>query len=126
MHILLVEPDTILAQMYIEAFDRAGHNVSYVSTAEAAIHVADRKKPDVVVLEIQLTGHSGVAFMHEFRSYADWLHTPVILHTLVSPARLQSFEGALQEMGIAARLYKPQTSLRQLVTAVDNCVSVAS
>lgn len=124
MHILLIEPDTILAQLYIEALERVGHKVSYVRTAEAAIHTADRRRPDVVVLEIQLAGHSGVAFLQEFRSYADWLDIPVILHTVVPPIPLQRFQYSLKEMGIVQQLYKPQTSLKQLVAAVNRCVSI--
>jgi DNA-binding response OmpR family regulator len=124
MHILLIEPDTILAQLYIQALENAGHTVSFVRSADAAIHTADRKIPDVVVLEIQLTSHSGVAFLQEFRSYSDWLDIPVLLHTLIPPASLQHFQKALDEMGVVARLYKPQTTLRQLVNAVDACAPV--
>lgn len=123
MHILLIEPDTILAQIYIQALENAGNSVSYVGSADAAIHTADRKRPDVVVLEMQLANHSGVAFLQEFRSYNDWLAIPVLVHTLIPPTQLQPFEAALHEMGVVARLYKPQTTLRQLVAAVDKHVS---
>lgn len=120
MHVLLIEPDTILAQLYIQAFENAGHSVSYVMGAESAIHIADRKKPDAVVLEMQLAGHSGVAFLQEFRSYADWLTIPVILHTVVSPTELACFKTALQEMGVTEQLYKPRTTLRQLISITEN------
>ena len=126
MHILLIEPDSVLANLYIQALEAAAHTVSYVRTAEAAIRIADRKKPDVVVLELQLVQHSGVAFLQEFRSYAVWSAIPVILHTLIPPTKLQLFQGALLEMGVYAQLYKPQTSLRQLVRAIDDCVPIAS
>lgn len=120
MHILLIEPDTILAQLYIQAFENAEHSVSYVMSAESAIHIADRKKPDIVVLEMQLASHSGVAFLQEFRSYADWLPIPVILHTVVPPGELADFKTALQEMGVIEQLYKPRTTLRQLVSVLES------
>lgn len=126
MHILLIEPDTILAQMYIDTLEGAGHSVSYVMGAEAAIHTADRKKPDMVVLEIRLPGHSGVAFLQEFRSYADWLDIPIILHTMVYKRELQAFDNALKEMGVAEVLYKPHTTLRQLILAIDSCTRPVS
>lgn len=126
MHILLIEPDTILAQIYIAALEKAGHSVSYVMGAEAAIHTADRKKPDVVVLEMQLTRHSGVAFLQEFRSYADWLDIPVLLHTVIPSLELQNFDAALGEMGVKETLYKPHTTLGQLVSAVERCTPVSA
>lgn len=126
MHILLIEPDVILAQMYIQVLENAGHSVSFVMSAESAIHTADRKKPDLVVLEMQLTCHSGAAFLQEFRSYADWLTVPVVLHTLVPPMQLQCFENSLREMGVTEVLYKPQTTLRQLVTTVNDCTPIVS
>ncbi len=127
MHILLIEPDTVLAQLYIQALEGVGqHTVSYIMSAEAAIHTADRKRPDVVVLEMQLVGHNGVAFLQEFRSYADWLDIPVIMHTWASPTHLQEFEEALKEMGVAAHLYKPQTTLHQLITVIDNYARVSA
>jgi DNA-binding response OmpR family regulator len=124
MHILLVEPDVVLANIYIQALEAAGHTVSYVRTAQAAIHAADRKLPDVVVLELQLAQHSGVAFLQEFRSYADWSHVPVVLHTLLPPTQLKPFKNALHEMGARVQLYKPQTSLRQLVKTINDCTPI--
>lgn len=122
MHILLIEPDTILAQIYIQALEGAGYSVSYVMGADAAIHTADRKKPDIVILEMQLAGHSGVAFLQEFRSYADWLQIPIIIHTVIPLLELQRFSQALTEMGVVEQLYKPQTTLKQLINAAGSNV----
>jgi len=126
MHILLIEPDTILAQIYIQALENAGHSVSFVREADAAIHTADRKKPDLVILEMQLTCHSGTAFLQEFRSYADWLNIPVILHTTIPLTKLIRFNDALQEMGVVHQLYKPHTTLRQLVSAINQYALVSA
>lgn len=119
MHILLIEPDVVLAHLYIQALEAEGNTVSFVRSAESAIHIADRKKPDVVILELQLTQHSGVAFLQEFRSYTDWLHIPVIIHTHIPPQQLEPFKKALQEMRITAQLYKPQTTLQLLKRTVQ-------
>ncbi len=122
MHILLIEPDIVLANLYIQALESEGNTVSYVRSAEAAIHTADCKRPDVVVLELQLAQHSGVAFLQEFRSYADWLHIPIVVHTHIPPQQLQPFTKALQEMRVAAQLYKPQTTLHALKRAVQSAL----
>ncbi len=119
MRILLIEPDIGLAKIYIQALQRARHVVDWTQGADNAIHRADQQKPDIVILELQLAGHSGVAFLQEFRSYADWAEVPVVLHTMVPPVQLRAFQKSLQEMGVCAQLYKPQTSLEQLVKTVN-------
>lgn len=119
MNVLIVEPDIILAKLYIQAFERKGHSVSCARNAQSAISAADVKCPDVVVLELQLAAHSGAAFLYEFRSYTDWLQIPIVVHTLTPPDSLQVFEKTFEELGVAAQLYKPATSLRQLVDTVE-------
>lgn len=126
MHILLIEPDTILAQMYIKSLEMTGHTVSYVMGAESAIHTADRKRPDIVILELQLANHNGVAFLHEFRSYADWLDIPVVVHTVVPLMQLQNFTAALDEMGVKEQLYKPHTTLAKLTAVIEQYDSVSA
>lgn len=70
MHVLLIEPNTLLAATYRQALQHAGHEVRHVTGAQAAVMAADGRTPDVVVLELQLPQHSGLEFLHEFRSYA--------------------------------------------------------
>jgi DNA-binding response OmpR family regulator len=125
MRILLIEPDNVLANIYRAAFERAGHKVARVKTAQAAITVADIRTPDVVVLEMQLACHSGAAFLYEFRTYADWLSIPVVINTVIPPTKMMMFEESLKELGVHTCLYKPHTNLRKLVQAIDNAVVTA-
>jgi response regulator RpfG family c-di-GMP phosphodiesterase len=80
---------------------------------------ADYKTPDVVVLEMQLAAHSGSAFLYEFRTYSDWIDIPIIVHTLVPPDTTQVYEQSLKSLGVTDILYKPQTSLRKLLGAIE-------
>lgn len=120
--ILLIEPDRILAETYYRALTGAGHNVAVCSSAQAAIMAADDTRPDIVILEFQLVSHSGMEFLYEFRSYADWQTIPVVIQTNVPPSE---FAGArdllMNELGVSAYLYKPQATLRKLCTLVDEC-----
>lgn len=120
MNVLLIEPDTVLANIYTQAFERVGHKVMRVSTAQAGVTVTDIRQPDVVIMELQLATQSGVAFLYEFRSYQDWLHIPVIVHSVIAPGQLAPFQQALQELHITEYLYKPYTSLKKLVAAAES------
>lgn len=122
MVILLIEPDTKLAAVYKDALEQAEHEVILAKHAQGAIHAADEKKPDIVLLELQLTAHNGIEFLYEFRSYAEWKDIPVLLLTLVTPTSLQITQQTLDSLGIVDILYKPATNLRQLINAVGNAV----
>lgn len=117
--ILLVEPDRLLAQIYQDALRAAGHKVVVAATAQTAIQAADKHRVDVVILELQLVEHSGIEFLYEFRSYPDWQHVPVLLHTQVPPMEFNSSQRLLtEELGVSKYLYKPRTSLRELLRSV--------
>jgi DNA-binding response OmpR family regulator len=118
MHILLIEPDAIQAKIYWQALVRDGHTVDHALTAQSAVHTADAHQPDLVVLELQLPQHNGVEFLYEFRSYAEWLAIPVLIHSFVPSAELAHASMFTRELGVARCLYKPETTLAGLCAAV--------
>jgi DNA-binding response OmpR family regulator len=124
-HILLIEPDRRLAETYSQALRAAGHTVTAVPGAQAAITAADTPKPDVVILELQLVEHSGIEFLYEFRSYLDWRDMPVIIQSQVPYGEFSDSWPLLHgELGVRAYLYKPRTSLRQLLAQVAEFGSI--
>lgn len=126
MHVLIVEPDTLQAGAMAAALERAGHTVAHAVSAQAAVHLSDEQTPDVVVLELQLPRHNGVEFLYEFRSYAEWLHIPIVVYTFVPERELEPAVTLRTELGVVQVLYKPATSLAQLVTAVQAALPVTS
>jgi DNA-binding response OmpR family regulator len=118
-NVLLIEPDKLLGQIYQAALQSAGCRVAHCFDAQAAIAAADKRRPDVVVLELQLAGHSGFEFLYEFRSYADWQDIPVILNT-GAPKRkfFGKFPQIVKSFGVSDYLYKPQTNLQDLLASV--------
>jgi DNA-binding response OmpR family regulator len=124
--LLLVEPNTLLAQTYTAALQHAGFSVAHATGAQTGIDAADAHMPAVVILELQLPEHSGLEFLHEFRSYAEWRDVPVIVNTMLPPSKLRPLAAALEgELGIRAILYKPRTSLDDLLRAVRAHVAAA-
>lgn len=115
-HILLIEPNTLLARSYTQALSHAGHTVDHALGAQGAIDAADKRLPDIVILELQLPQHNGIEFLHEFRSYAEWLQVPVVVNTSLPPARAMLAKGPLKrDLGVRDILYKPRTTLQDLV-----------
>lgn len=125
MQVLIIEPDSILANIYRDACVAAGHAVLICASAQSAIHAADTIKPDVVVMELQLIEHSGIEFLYEFRSYPDWQDIPVLVHSSVPPAEFAGASGLLHgQLGVRGYYYKPLTSLRTLLGAIDALAAV--
>jgi CheY-like chemotaxis protein len=119
-HVLLIEPDAVLARTYVRALQHAGHTVAHAYGAQDAVDEADGKQPDIVVLELQMALHDGVEFLQEFRSYPEWLNIPVIVNTTIPPAGLAPVLHALEhDLGVARCLYKPLMTLRQLISEVN-------
>lgn len=118
--VLLLEPDQLLARTYEKALNYAGYDVIRSIDAQSAIDAADSRRPDLVILELQLTGHNGIEFLYEFRSYAEWQPVPVIIQSLVPPQEFRMNSVLWRELGVVAYLYKPRTSLRRLLTTVHD------
>lgn len=118
-HILYVEPDVVLARVYEEALQASGYSVCAVLSAQAAVSAADDMLPDIVILELQLPRHNGLEFLYEFRSYPDWHQVPVLIHSMVPAGEFMLVQDySRQFLGICGYLYKPQTSLAELVCKV--------
>jgi two-component system, sensor histidine kinase and response regulator len=115
MNILLIEPDSLLGSIYKDALEQKGHRVKLSRDAQTAVHLADEQTPDVVVLELQLRAHSGIEFLYEFRSYPEWQHIPIVLHTLLPEDDL----AMPRQLGTVQYVYKPSTTLAQLVRTVE-------
>jgi len=113
-HILLIEPDYILAGIYKDHLEKFNYEVRVCSGVQRAIAEVDIKKPDMIVLELQLSSHNGYEFLYELRSYTDLDDIPVIIHSMLPEKESVITDEIKEELGIVAYLYKPATSLGKL------------
>lgn len=119
MRILLIEPDKLLADIYQKALKQAGHKVDWVADAQAAIHSIDKKRPDLIILEVQLGAHNGVEFLYELRSYGEWSAIPVIVLSRLSQEDIGLSSAVKSNLGIVGYFYKPSTNLAGLVESLE-------
>ena len=118
MNVLLVEPDLQLAATYSEYLRHSGYNVTAVGGGQQAVEAADLQVPGVVVLELELAGHNGIEFLHEFRSHRDWQDVPIIIHTMLPLKKLAQQGAALKEFNVRMLLSKSTTTLSQLKNSI--------
>lgn len=81
IHVLLVEDDPWLAELEAGVLTQAGYEVEHSPHAPSAIAKIDEKQPDVIILDVLLTGSTAFALMHELQSYGDTKAVPIILCT---------------------------------------------
>lgn len=122
--VLLIEPDRKLARTYCQALEKWGYDVDWAGYAQDAVFAADAHRPDIVLLELQLTAHSGYEFLYEFRSYAEWQNVPIVLLTYVSPHAARLTAKHMEQFKIVQCLYKPAITLVQLRRAVESALKV--
>lgn len=118
MHILLVEPDTLLAKYYSKALERVG-SVVVAHSSQDAITLADERKPDVIVLETQIARHNGLEFLYELRSYQEWQDIAVVVHTKLVGQPIDSKH--LADLGPIVLLDKHETTVSELMKTVKAC-----
>jgi DNA-binding response OmpR family regulator len=125
MHVLIIEPNTLLSEAYKSALQKSGYKTTQAKGAQDAVDAADRERPDVVVMELELPGHNGIEFLHEFRSYAEWRSVPVVINTGIFSSKLAGVSKTLErDLGVSRILYKPRASLADLTRAVGECLPV--
>lgn len=79
--VLLVEDDPWLAELEMSSLTKAGFAVTHAPHAPSAIVKIDEIHPDVMILDVLLTGSTAFALLHELQSYDDTSELPIILCT---------------------------------------------
>jgi CheY-like chemotaxis protein len=88
-----VEDDSWLSEQFSRMLKNEGYDVTVASNALAAIEKIDDINPDVIILDVLLTGSTAFALLHELQSYGDTGSIPVILCTnLASELKLEDLE----------------------------------
>jgi CheY-like chemotaxis protein len=122
-NVLLMETDHILAKNLSKYLSSLGHEVSWHVEPQSAIDQADKKRPDVIILDLMLANHrSGIEFLYEFRSYPEWQNLPVVIFSHVAAEDFKGCLDSLKQLNVAAFRYKPTTSLSDLAQSIDQAL----
>lgn len=121
-HVLLLEPDRVIAGCIVEELGRRNITVSVATNADSAVTLADKQNPDAVISELSIPGHSGSEFLYEFRTYSDWRTVPIIVFSSLKPSREIVSSKDWKLLRISEMLYKPDTSLQKLGQAVETAL----
>lgn len=113
--ILLVEDDAWLAEVEGKVLTEAGYVVTSTSHALAAIDLLDSFTPDVIILDVLLSGSTAFAFLNELQSHPDTSAIPVVLCTNLAE---QLSSSQLKAYGVRRVVDKTTMHPSDLVVAV--------
>ncbi len=113
--VLLVEDDTWLAEVEEKVLAEAGYEVTSTSNALAAVDLLDNFIPDVIILDVLLSGSTAFAFLNELQSHPDTSAIPVVLCTNLAE---QLSSSQLKAYGVQRVVDKTTMHPSDLVVAV--------
>lgn len=80
-HILIIEDERMLAEMYSTKFEMEGYSVDRAYDGAEGLAKAKSKKPDVILLDIIMPKIDGFAVLKELRKDAALEQVPIVLLT---------------------------------------------
>jgi DNA-binding response OmpR family regulator len=78
IHVLLIEDDPAIAEMYRVQLEYDGHRVTMATTAEIGYMSLVSSRPDIVLLDLLLPDRSGLEIMSDIKEQVP-SHPPVVI-----------------------------------------------
>lgn len=120
MHILLIDHHKTTSKLLGSKLDNSDI-IDVAQNADLAINMAAENNYDLVIMEMSLEGHSGLEFLYEFKSYKDWIDIPIIVYSMLKLEPEVVNSRAWQDLKIINYFYKPETSVDNLLSAINDC-----
>ncbi len=121
IHVLLVEDDTFLANIYKTKFEMEKFKVTVAENGEDGLDMAKKKKPDVILLDILLPKMDGFTVLENIKKDKSAKDIPVIL--LTNLGQKDDVEKGL-EMGAADYLIKAHFKPSETVDKVKKVLGL--
>ncbi len=118
--ILIIDDDKIFSKILRDGLLAGGqgrYEVVAAFNGEEGLVVAEREKPDLVMLDMMMPKVNGIEFLKKFREEEWGKDTPVIIETQISDLEKMS-EG--MALGIRGYILKADYSLETILRQVDD------
>ena len=121
--ILILDQDKLYVKSIDNQLKKNGYLVDVAINAQSAIAKIDKVKPDLILCEVLLTGHNGLEFMHELRSYPEWQDIPLIVLSRIDKSDIQITKKNMMDYGIIDVWYKPEMSMQSLLEKIERTLT---
>jgi DNA-binding response OmpR family regulator len=117
--ILIIDDSPVIRRLLILMLGAKGHDVVTAADATSAVTVAQKEKPDLIILDLSLPGGSGFLLMERFKNLSRLALVPIVVLSGEQSAEIK--EKALQA-GADAFVSKPPKD-EELLAAVEQGLS---
>ncbi|MBI2450754.1 MAG: response regulator [Parcubacteria group bacterium] len=117
--IVIVEDESVIAEMYQIKFEKSGYQVIKVLDSEKAFETIQKEMPNLIVLDIIMPGFSGFALLKQFKNDEKLKNIPVvILSNLGDPADIDKGKA----MGADDYLIKADNTPSQALEKIEKYI----
>lgn len=102
--VLIIEDDRFNRRLFRELLETEGIEVDCAATADEGLRAARERCPDLIVMDIELPGMSGLAATRALKADARTAAVPVVI---ISAHTLREHEASALEVGGDCFLRKP-------------------
>lgn len=120
--ILIIDDDRIFAKVLKDGLvlkRKEDYSVTTAADGEEGFALAQKEKPDLIVLDLVMPKLGGAEFLQKLRTDGDIANTPVIIGTQLSDMDEMS---KLVELGVKGYIIKSESSLEQIIKQIDSAV----
>lgn len=117
--ILLIEDDLWLAELYRDVLQAVQCQVHHARDAMMAMTLLDEYPIDIIVLDLLLPQHNGIALLQQLRSFPDLASIPVIIHSATPMSESGILPETWEPYGIVEYLCKTNSRPQDLARAVQ-------
>src|SRR5262245_43086352 len=118
--VLLVDNHADNREMYAEYLQARGFRVIPCSDSQASIDVARRSTPDIILLELRMTGMNGIQVLRELRKDPALENVPVVALTASVMTRERAAADAAGFTELLPKPFFPEdlaTAITRIITA---------
>jgi DNA-binding response OmpR family regulator len=116
VHVLFVEDDRSVAQMYRLKLELDGYRVDVATDGEMAVEMASRDLPDIIFLDIRLPKLDGFGVLAALHSNAKTKKTRVVI---LSNYSRRGMGDRVAKLGVLDHLIKSETTPAKLTAGLD-------
>jgi two-component system chemotaxis response regulator CheY len=112
--ILAVDDSTTMRQMVSFTLSSAGHDVVEASNVDEALALAQTKKFDLIISDVNMPGKNGIELVRAVRALPDFRFTPILMLTTESQPELKQAGKVAGATGWIVKPFNPDTLLSVL------------
>jgi CheY-like chemotaxis protein len=119
-HVLYVEDDDVVRELYAEALRDAGLVVEEQRFAGNALDVLKRRIPDVILLDLGMPAGlmSGIEMLVRMREVPEWAQIPVVVFSGLSDVVNPDIMKRLNVSNVLSKTAVPGDELARLIGAI--------